>query len=288
MKNVIVLLAFALFTGILIKLDGVKYQEVIIEFQKLRPPAKEKVNVYYNGFKIGKSKQILPCPHSNGVCVNASLKKGFMFIPSNVSAKMKQKRIHERKFEDYIELIYPENPAFSSLENNAVIKGELAAGFHNYLNEEVSYNDMEKLKLSLTNTASNLEKSTGILVEILYSINEMTTNSKDSVDETTKNLGSVAKNLNQIVSKLNSSINPVVLKNILYNFGETSNNLNGATYYLKDFSGNLNDYSSSAGSTIDSVESIAKNTDEIVQGINCTLRKPFGGLRLLTGKVIKN
>lgn len=286
MKNIVILIIFAVLTGLLIRFDGQRKENVKIEFEKLRP-VKEKINVYYNGFKIGTSKKFLPCPHSKGVCIDIDLKNNAMFIPSNIKAKMKQKRIHEKRYEDYIELIYPDKPAFTPLSSGMVIKGELSAGFHNYINEEVNYNDMEKMKISLIKTTENLEKSTGLLVDILYSLNEITQKSQNNIEETSKNINKTAENLNKITEKINSAVDYKTVKNIMQNVNLTSDNLNQASYNFKEFTGNINNGTLNIKETMEAIDDTIKNTDEITRGINRTLKKPFGGFALIFGRAIK-
>lgn len=281
MRNVLILLAFALFTGIFGFFYDRNFVVIQIEFDKLRP-VKEKINVYYNGFKIGHTKKFAPCELSKGTCVEIAINKKAMFLPDNITAKMKQKKIHERKYEDFIEIVYPETPSFIELGNGAKIKGELAAGFNNYMNEEVSYSDMDGLKLSLINTTQNLEKATSILVDILDSLNNMTKASESEIGSASKNINSSMKNINSITKKLDDSVNPEIIKSIMRNLDNTLGNINDSTYNLKNFTGQIQ-----SSNTVYAVDSIARNTDEIVQGVNCTLRKSFGGLRLLFGKVIR-
>lgn len=286
MKNLLILLVLTLLTGIFAYYYERNFTNISVEFKKLRP-VNGKVNVYYNGYKIGRSKKTFPCPNSSGVCVDISLNKKSMFLPDNITAKMKQKRIHSRKYEDYIEIIYPENPSFKEVQKDAVIKGELSAGYQNYMNEEVSYSDMDSIKTSLINTTQNLEKTTSILFDILYSVNDMVKNSEKNVSDASKNMNSSMKNINSITSKINYSIDPNNLKNILLNIDETSGNINAAAFNLKGITGSVNNYSNNITGSISQIDSITKNTDEILLGVNCALRKPFGGLRLLFGKVIK-
>ncbi len=282
MRNLIIMLFILLITLFLILLTHLKsYSTVDIKFDRLRP-TKEKINIYYNGFKIGRTKRISPCKNSSDVCVQTQINKKAMFLPDNIQARMKQKKIHERKYEDYIELIYPANPAPFELKNGSVIKGELSSGFNNYMNEEFSYNDMDSLKLSLIHSAQNLEKATGILVEILGSIDNMTKESQQDINKTAKSLNSAARGINSIVSKVDKSLDVSALSDILDNTGRTTENLSGAAADIKTLSASF-----AESGTIDNVNAITCHTREILKGVHCTLTKPFGGLRLIFSKVIR-
>lgn len=279
MKNVLILAFFAFVIGCLIYFDGSNKNDVVIEFEKLRP-VNQRINVYYNGFKIGHSKKFFPCKTSKNICLLVSLKKNAMFLPENITAKMKQKRVHERKYEDYIEIIYPKIPSFSPIKDDMIIKGELASGFHNYLNEEVSFSEMEELKISLSHSVENIERMTNALVDIMKNIDETTKKSQSSLQGTIKNVNLMTDNLAEITGKIDSSINPQDMQGIIQN-------LDGITGNINEFTGEFNNSSSTIGDTLSSIESITRNTDEIIQGVNCTLRKPFGGFRLMFGKVVQ-
>ena len=279
MRNILILGLFALLTGSLIYFDGQNNSNVVIEFEKLRPVS-EKINVYYNGFKIGHSKKFSPCENARHICLGVSLKNNVMFLPENISAKMKQKKVHDRKYEDYIELIYPATPSHLPLKSGSIINGELSSGFHNYINEEISFSDMEDLKESLSNSVENIEKMTSALVNVMHNIDETTKKSEGNLQNTFKNVDMMTKNLANISNKIDSSIDPEAMQGII-------RNIDGITGNVNEFTGEFNDSSSNIGETLSSIESITRNTDEIVQGVNCTLRKPFGGFRLMFGKVVK-
>lgn len=279
MRNILILGSFALLTGSLIYFDGQNNSNVIIEFEKLRPVS-EKINVYYNGFKIGRSKKFFPCENARHICLGVSLKNNVMFLPENISAEMKQKRVHDRKYEDYIELIYPKSPSHLPLKNGSIIDGELSSGFHNYINEEISFSDMENLKESLSNSVENIEKMTSALVDVMHNIDETTKKSEGSLQNTFKNIDLMTSNLANLSNKMDSSVDPETMQEII-------RNIDGITSNVNEFTSEFNDSSSNIGETISSIESITRNTDEIVQGVNCTLRKPFGGFRLMFGRIVR-
>lgn len=279
MRNVLILLFFSLLLAGLIYHDANTKNNVIIEFEKLRP-VNERINIYYNGFKIGKSGKFFPCESSKNICLNVKLNKNAMFLPENISAEMKQKRVHDKKYEDYIEIIYPKTPSNLSIKDGMTIKGELSSGFHNYLNEEISFSDMESLKTSLSNSVYNLEKITGVLSDIVQNIDDTTKKSESNLNNTFKSVDVMTKNLANITYKIDNSIDPDSINAIMHN-------IDGITGNINEFTGDFNDSSSDIGETLSSIESITKNTDEIVQGVNCTLKKPFGGIRLMFGRVVK-
>ena len=154
------------------------------------------------------------------------------------------------------------------------------------LSEEVSYSDMETIKLNLIATTDNLNKATGILVDILNSIDDTVKSASPESKELIKNLNSTVQTTNNLMDKINNSIDENVISGIFYNVENSTNNLNDILYNAKIFTENINSTDENIKGSIQSLNSIAKNIDEIVQGINCTLSKPFGGLRIIFGRTV--
>lgn len=256
--------------------------DILVEFQKMRP-IKEKVNVYYNGFKVGRTAGLKPCDHSKNICSKVRLDKNLMILPKNIEIKLKQKKISDNKFEDYMEIKYPVSPDFETIKDGAIIKGEVASGFHNYLNEEVSYSDMEMIKQNLISATDNLNKASGILVDILSSIDDVASNSKQNSKLLISNLNKTVSNLSLLIGKIDNSLDDKVIRSIFYNVDDSTKNLNGTLENIRNFTYELNSGSGDITGTMNSLNSISRNIDEIVQGVNCTLQKPFGGLRLIFG-----
>lgn len=256
--------------------------DILVEFQKMRP-IKEKVNVYYNGFKVGRTAGLKPCDHSKNICSKVRLDKNLMILPKNIEIKLKQKKISDNQFEDYMEIQYPVSPDFETIKDGAIIKGEVASGFHNYLNEEVSYSDMEMIKQNLISATDNLNKASGILVDILSSIDDVASNSKQNSKLLISNLNKTVSNLSLLIGKIDNSLDDKVIRSIFYNVDDSTKNLNGTLENIRNFTYELNSDSGDITGTMNSLNSISRNIDEIVQGVNCTLQKPFGGLRLIFG-----
>lgn len=275
MKNLFALLILFLVILLFYFLYEQKNINIIIEFDKLRPVF-NKLDIFYNGFKIGRSKKVYPCHNSRAVCILCSIDNTKMFLPENISAKLKIKRVHEKNNIEFIDLIYPDNPSEYSLKNETYIKGTTSVGIQNYLHEEVDYSEIEQIKFSILNASKNLESSTYVLLEILNSINNMTKKSENNLINSSYYANSTLKNLNSSASKINNSINEKQLINILNNFEYITDD---AHFGLKTFLSNFDLKTNS-----EYITSIVKNADEIITGINCDLNKPFGFFRVLFGK----
>jgi len=286
MKTLFYLAVFIIFGVLILSLCRAHYIEADAEFSKLRP-VNGKIYVYYNGFKLGHVKTILPCRNSSGTCVKMSLNRSKMFLPSNITVKMKQKENNRGKYQDYIEIVYPTSPSYMELKDGAVIKGVLASGFRNYMNEEVGYDEIERVKLSILKGSEDFQKAAGVLFELISNVNDITEKTAPDIVQSVKNLNRTTKNVGKISSDVSLSVNEAQIKSVINNLDAAMYNLNSAGYNVMNLSGTVNRNSSDISGTITSLNSISQDTAEIVRGINCTLRKPFGGLRLLFGKAIR-
>ncbi len=252
-----------------------------IEFEKLRP-TKEKLNIYYNGYKVGHTLGISPCIGSKNSCFEAVLEDNEFFLPQNVYAKLKQKRLSLNRLEEYIELFYPNSPSYYSLQKKSKIKGELGLGLHNYVVEEISYSDMEQVKFALINSVVNLERATGVLVDLLDSLNGIVNSSKDEVKSTLKSVSETSRATENFAKKINTSTDEAQLRSVLENVDEISSNLNSSVCKIREITDEIYEYDVPY-----TLNSILTNADEIIGGMNCKLKKPFGGLRFLFGKPIR-
>ncbi len=264
MKNIVILLFLTILFGTIAFYNEKNMINVVIQFETLRPLFK-KLDIFYNGYKIGHTKQIAPCYNSKSVCVYSVLNGSKMFLPDNLSAKLKIKKLHDDKHIEYIDLIYPANPSHNGLINDSTILGSISKGLNNYLIEEVDYSEIDEIKNSFLNTSKNLEESTFLLLDILNSLNSVVKNSENNLINSSSSLNSSLKSLDNLINQTKTNSN-----HILSNFD------NFSSEFYNSFDIQANSYY---------LNSITKNANEIITGINCNLKKPFGFFRILFGRV---
>ena len=87
-------------------------------FEDLEPFPKN-LNVYYKGFKLGRSIRVHPSKDFTTTQVDMVLKAKDLSLPDNITAKVKSKNK-----KDYIELEYPDAPSITYLKNHSFIQGK--------------------------------------------------------------------------------------------------------------------------------------------------------------------
>ena len=105
---------------------------ILVEFEKMRPVG-DKINVYYNGFKVGNTIGLKPCDHSKNICSNIRLDKSLMILPRNIEIMLKQKRLEGDTYEGYLVIIYPKFPDDAQLKDYNIINGKISEAVRIYL-----------------------------------------------------------------------------------------------------------------------------------------------------------
>lgn len=86
---------------------------------------------------------------------------------------------------------------------------------------------------------------------------------------------------------MNNSIKQEELESIVNTINRSSNNVERITESVYDTSVGINKSIPNISSTINETQNLIANTNAISCGIRQTLRKRFGGLRLVFGRSIK-
>lgn len=115
----------------------------------------------------------------------------------------------------------------------------------------------------------------------------MAEGSKANITSSSKYFAKTMKNLDSTSAKIDKSLETSTLRDILNDLNYSTNNLGQITDYAKNFTNEISITAPSVVTTVSQANSIANNLDEILQGVNCNLSKPLGGLRILFGKTTR-
>jgi len=111
---------------------------------------------------------------------------------------------------------------------------------------------------------------------------------RPAIKESADNLNIASQELVMSTKNIRTSLEKGYLDKTLYNFEQTSNNLVGSTKNINGFTSNVNEKSINLlNCLLANLNVVVNNVNEIVIGIGNTLRKRFGGLRLVFGKTLK-
>ena len=111
------------------------------------------MNVYYKGFKVGKTVKIYPDKEYTNTYLKLKIYPSDINLPNNITAK-----INKTKTKEYINIIYPESPSLKKIKDDDIIKGEITKDINSILNESIGKDEVDEIvedASSLISTAKN-------------------------------------------------------------------------------------------------------------------------------------
>ncbi len=254
-------------------------QVINIQFDELRP-IKHNVGVFYKGIKIGRIVSIKHSDNLSHTIVKVAIRPKDIALPSNIKAELRVEKSKKHEY-DFIELILPSKP-IGKLCKDCIIKGESLVDFNSYFSNQS--------KESLDSIKNNLYESTEELNTALKSLTKLINNIDITIVQNQKNITDTTSNIKDMTKKINKALSSEALDNSINDIQETLDNIKKATDELSSSANNVstttNKIGNSLPNTIEQTENIIRNVDEITCGIATTLKKPFGGLRIIFGKTI--
>lgn len=265
------------------------YTYLTVEFNDARP-VRNKIPVYYKGYRIGKVEKIKPSDNFQTTLVTIVLYPKNLKLPKNTTALLTREK-RERKEIDFINLLYPEKPSEVMLISGDTINGFTTVDIENYFSSKALTGELD----ALTNNANSLMESfkltSDALTEFLNVLTATVDENRPAIKIMTNNLAQMSNSFRLFALKLNNSINESQLKNTFTNVDMTSSsvvvtgkNIEGITQNIDSITGDINSQGAQISSSISNAEIITQNLADITGGLKNTLSKNFGGLRLIFGK----
>lgn len=262
----------------------ITYTYVTAEFKNLRP-FHDKAPIYYNGFKIGKVVKVAPNNDYTTTIVTMRLHPRDLKLPVNIAAHLKKEKNKDNDKFDYIDIILPAEPSVEYLKNGDRITGKSTLELETYLANQ-DPESLEAIKADFAESVKNLNvtiQTLGDLFETLNSIAEGVKpdviNAAGDLRRSSQNLTKITYNVDSFTGNIDNSLNEEKL-NI------TTDNLQTASKNLNTMTGEINRSIPDLQCTVKEVNRILCNVEELSSGINNTLKKQFGGLRLFFGRPI--
>jgi len=254
---------------------------VIIRFDELGALTKN-MAAYYNGFKIGKIVRIQPDKDFKHTLVKVNLIYKDIKLPQNTT-------VHVQNFpngELYLEFLYPDSPSFKALKRGNLLEGIAPYSLEQFMlgqnisgvTDVVSLHVIQALKateIANMEMKNFFENTSKIIRENSDEIQASTKNAQAM----TKSLAQMADNLNQTAKKLNNALDTATLKDSTINIKTTTENISQAT---KDLGKTMK----KVDETVAQIQATSENLNSITSGVNETLSKKFGGVRLMFGKPV--
>ena len=202
-----------------------------------------------------------------------------------MSANVKKERNRwNRKF-DYIDLVYPDKPSGFYLKDGDRISGSTTVELDTYLANQ-DPESLEAMKSDAAETIKNLNITIQTLGDLFSTLNSMAEDVKPNVvkassdlSESTSNFVKVSENATSVTGNINGALSEQRLDS-------TAKNVQVVTRNVKLMTNEFNKTIPQIGCTINEMNKVLCNIEEMTDGLNCTMRKPFGGLRLIFGSPV--
>lgn len=267
------------------------YTYINAEFTSSRP-VKNKIPVYFKGYRVGKVEKITLSPDFKSTMVTIVLYPSNIKLPSNTTALLTKEKDNRREY-DYINLLYPDTPAKSILEDGDRVTGFTTVDINDYLSQKAISGELDEIKDNTNKLLSSLTSTSEALFGLFDILRETVDENRPALKATTSNLAATTDNLKNFSLKLNNSIDETKIQSTISNIDKTSSsaittgkNLESITNDIHNITSEINKTMPHISSSIAKTHSITKNIDEITKGTSKSLKKNFGGIRILFGKTI--
>lgn len=268
----------------------INYTYITVKFKELRP-CECTLPVYYKGIAIGKAKEKKHSDDYTFTLVKVVLYPKKLLLPVNteVLLKKEKKRGHEK---DFLELIYPKDPSKDMIADGSVLNGRTTVDFVTFLANQ-DPESLEQIKQNLTTGSENLSIAFSSLADLFTTLQSAVEENRSGLKKSSSNLAQTTDNFNQISSKFNKALKQESLNNGVSNLEAATGNIDQSTKNFQVITGNLNGTTNSINEVIPRIDSALYqaqgtlcNMNEITCGVKETLKKRFGGWRILFGKTI--
>ena len=290
--NKVLLVIFAailIVSGIWYGIYRLNNLHVTAVFTELEPFPRN-INVYYKGFRLGRTTKVYPSKDFTQTYVDMRLHMDDFSLPDNITAKVKTKNKR-----DYIELIYPDMPSVTYLKNKAKIKGEKGVSFASYFQEQADSGNLDDLTDNLSDTVEAAGQTMDALTDLFHTANDILVDLRPSLKEsgenlvlTTRNLTVTTDNLADVSIGLNRSAKPKILDNTFSNIELITRNLELTTSNTALLTKRADSETVALlNCLIKNTNKVVLNMNDIIKGFKVTLSKRFAGMRLIFGKPLE-
>lgn len=252
------------------------YTHITVKFKELRP-FDAAIPVYYKGLVVGKATDRKHTNDYQHTLVNIVLYPKNLHLPINTTVLLKKAKKNNKDY-DFLELIYPEEPSDKLISDGTWLEGKATVDLEEFMRNQ-NPDDLEGIRANLASSAENLNMSLEALGQLFVII-------QDFVKENQPNVVGTTRNIEQATSKFNNSIKEQQLSNTFTNIETSTQNFQKITDSIYGTSLDINKTVPNINTTINSTRELINNANTISCGVRQTLRKPFGGLRLIFGKTI--
>ena len=288
-KNVarLALLLFVFLASLLFVYRISTYTYLTVEFNDARP-MRNKIPVYYKGYRIGKVEKIKPCEDFKTTNVTIVLYPKGIRLPINTTAILTREK-HGKNYEtDFINLLYPDNPSDVVLRDGDTIIGVTTVDMDNFLASKAASGELDIITKNVNTLLENLQATSNALSELMGVLQDTVNENRPSMKEITVNLAEASNQFKLFTAKLNNSVNQQEIQSTFSSLSQSSINFSSTTKNIDALMESLNSSAPNIKSIITNTDKITSDIEAITSGLKCTMSKKFGGMRLLFGKSVNS
>lgn len=252
---------------------------ITAKFREMRP-LPHHIQVLYKGLKIGNVVSIRHSDDFESTLIKLRLPKKIK-LPSNVAAHL---MIEKRRFHDYdyIEIVKPSIQSEDFLVAGSEIQGIAMIDSRNFFANQ-NKETLESVRDNLHKASENLNTTIEGLGELFILLQDVVKENKSAFRQASKNISAMTDNLSDTTRKINNAVVEEQLKESLNNVDNSISNLNSISAGINKLTYDINqDYANVSPE----IKNIVNNVDDITTGVVDSLRKPFGGFRVMFGRNI--
>lgn len=279
------LLLFIIMASLLFLYRIWTYTYLTVEFNDARP-VRNKIPVYYKGYRIGKVEKIKPSEDFKTTNVTIVLYPRRLKLPINTTAMLTREKRGESYETDFIDLLYPDNPSEAILRDGDSIIGVTTLDMDNFFSEKAASGELDAITKNVNTLLENLQATSKALSELMSVLQDTVNENRPSIKEMTSNLAEASNQFKSFSIKLNNSINQQEIQSTFSSLNSSSANFSSTTKNIDKFTESLNSSIPEIRSIISNTDKITDDIETITSGLKCTMSKKFGGLRLFLGKPI--
>ena len=252
-------------------------------------PMPPRMEVFYKGYKLGTTRKIRISDDFKTTYLYITLNQRGLHLPKNISAEVKQ----YDKETKYVALIYPSAPSLRFIKTGDIIKGKSTLSLNGISDLNQAHIDSladrgVDLLSSAKGTTESLTAMFDIVTDILeenrsniYSITLNLRNSMENLNKTTYRMQSLSGKLDDEITRGTIRTNSKNIEQLTGNFAKSSDKIYLFSGSLGKSGDNVNVLVNNANSLVDVLKLTVCNVNDIIIAFKETLRKKFGGARVL-------
>lgn len=284
MKKYIILLFILILLSIVAAIyKHFAYTHVTVQFKELRP-LESKIPVYYKGIIIGKAMEKKHTNDYQHTLIKVVLYPRNLHLPLNTEVELRQ-IVKNKKTHDYLELLYPEDPSEKLISDGAYLKGHTTVDMEAFMRNQRP-EDLEAIRANLAGAAENLNTAIGGLGDLFVLLQDVVNENRANMKGSTGNIRKATSNINQATSKFNNGLKQEQIENTMSGINTSVNNIERVTNNFNQTSESINKNMPAISESIQDTQNLIANANAITCGVRQTLRKRFGGFRLMFGKTV--